>query len=878
MQKLLIALFLSLSLISMATRSEAQNLIRSPESVAFDSLRNRYLVSNIANGAIIAVDTSGVQSVFMSGFGMCFGNCMYGDTLFVSNGTNIFGIDLSTETIFMDITMPAAARSYDGMTTDTSGNLYVVYTGGRIHKIEIATQTQTTFVSSGLGVATQDIIFDARNNRLLAAGYSAGAMVQAISIPDGTVTSLVGTAFGYMDGITMDHLGNVYLSCSTEGNVYKYDKTLTNPAELISSGHSQPSGLDFNFRDNILAVPNFSGNSVDYIPLTYSMDMDSYYFDDAVGGDNDGVLEAGETIDLVVSFVNYRNQPITGMTVDMVVEDAAITILNGHAYLGDMAVLDTASNVLEPLQFTIPADYNPRLDSLVLTVSYNGGSEVKQFVIEQGLGAPRILLVDDDDFFSIEQYYIECFSAARIAYDILITPPAPTVSDLEDYEIIIWFTGDYRLPLDGDEIAAMEGYLDGGGNLFLTGQGIGTLLNLMDQDFMNNYLRADYTMTEFVMGLAAETGSQIFALSDTVLITGDEGASNQTDPDHLTAVNGGVGDMVYLGTSDFGAVSYSGTYKSLFFGFGFEAIINGSDRWTDRHTIFAEILDFFEYQRPALAPEVFDLMIAGDDPMHLIDHAPEISWTFSEAGSRSQVFYQIQVGQDNDWTIAEMWDSGPLSGSSSLAVYAGLPLIDGETYYIRVRVSNGDFWSSWLTTQIHMNGVPQPSGLTPDNLQEIIEGDVVLTHNNPLDTEGDEITYAYEIYDDETLTTLVTSNADHPAGTDPTTSWTPAITFTTGEDFFWRVRADDGFETGPWTDLASFMVVVPYICGDANGDTQANVADAVFLINYVFKGGAAPDPLEAGDANCDGFANVADAVYMINYVFKGGAKPCASCE
>ncbi|MFH1700152.1 MAG: PQQ-binding-like beta-propeller repeat protein [Candidatus Zixiibacteriota bacterium] len=69
-----------------------------------------------------------------------------------------------------------------------------------------------------------------------------------------------------------------------------------------------------------------------------------------------------------------------------------------------------------------------------------------------------------------------------------------------------------------------------------------------------------------------------------------------------------------------------------------------------------------------------------------------------------------------------------------------------------------------------------------------------------------------------------------------------------------------------------------YVCGDANGDGSSNVGDAVYLINHVFKGGSAPNPVEAGDANCDGAINVGDAVYIINFVFKGGAGPCASCS
>lgn len=65
-----------------------------------------------------------------------------------------------------------------------------------------------------------------------------------------------------------------------------------------------------------------------------------------------------------------------------------------------------------------------------------------------------------------------------------------------------------------------------------------------------------------------------------------------------------------------------------------------------------------------------------------------------------------------------------------------------------------------------------------------------------------------------------------------------------------------------------------FVCGDANGDRGINVADAVFLINHVFKSGSAPNPLLAGDANNDGNVNVGDAVRIINHVFKGGPAPC----
>ncbi|MDD4052068.1 MAG: FG-GAP-like repeat-containing protein [candidate division Zixibacteria bacterium] len=65
-----------------------------------------------------------------------------------------------------------------------------------------------------------------------------------------------------------------------------------------------------------------------------------------------------------------------------------------------------------------------------------------------------------------------------------------------------------------------------------------------------------------------------------------------------------------------------------------------------------------------------------------------------------------------------------------------------------------------------------------------------------------------------------------------------------------------------------------YWGGDANDDGAINVGDAVFIVNYIFRGGPAPQHPEAADANCDGKINVGDAVYIIMYIFRGGPPPC----
>ncbi|UCB52143.1 MAG: S8 family serine peptidase, partial [Candidatus Zixiibacteriota bacterium] len=55
-----------------------------------------------------------------------------------------------------------------------------------------------------------------------------------------------------------------------------------------------------------------------------------------------------------------------------------------------------------------------------------------------------------------------------------------------------------------------------------------------------------------------------------------------------------------------------------------------------------------------------------------------------------------------------------------------------------------------------------------------------------------------------------------------------------------------------------------YVAGDANGDEIVDIADVVHLINYLYRGGAAPDPLAAGDPNADCVVDIADVVCLIN--------------
>jgi len=67
--------------------------------------------------------------------------------------------------------------------------------------------------------------------------------------------------------------------------------------------------------------------------------------------------------------------------------------------------------------------------------------------------------------------------------------------------------------------------------------------------------------------------------------------------------------------------------------------------------------------------------------------------------------------------------------------------------------------------------------------------------------------------------------------------------------------------------------------GDANNNGKTNIADVVFLIERLFKGGPAPVCCEEGSADGNTKINIGDVTYIISWLFNGGPDPvCGPAE
>jgi hypothetical protein len=98
--------------------------------------------------------------------------------------------------------------------------------------------------------------------------------------------------------------------------------------------------------------------------------------------------------------------------------------------------------------------------------------------------------------------------------------------------------------------------------------------------------------------------------------------------------------------------------------------------------------------------------------------------------------------------------------------------------------------------------------------------------------------------------------------------------------YYFTVTCHDAATPVHWDTMSLALTVTdpPYLCGDCTDDEVVNTADVVCLIQFIFSGGAAPDPIVSCDVNCNGLINITDVIYLIQYIFSGGPELCESCR
>ncbi len=218
--------------------------------------------------------------------------------------------------------------------------------------------------------------------------------------------------------------------------------------------------------------------------------------------------------------------------------------------------------------------------------------------------------------------------------------------------------------------------------------------------------------------------------------------------------------------------------------------------------------------------QVLGLDIGGDEDLqHMVSHTPSITFGYYDSMNETQTSYQIQVSTDSTFSSANMWDPGSVGSDTTSVTYAGTALVDGTTYYLRVRVASGDFWSDWSALTFRMNTEPTTPVLVSPINDQVTATPVVLNVFNAIDAESDVVTYSFNVYSDVALTTKLDSATAVTEGTD-TTSWQVTATLPDNGQYFWTVSTNDDYEESAVSDTASFLLNI------------ANDAPATFALMY----------------------------------------------
>lgn len=302
----------------------------------------------------------------------------------------------------------------------------------------------------------------------------------------------------------------------------------------------------------------------------------------------------------------------------------------------------TSSLYEKTVNTTMYSDGSYELEVSVSTNQSTTENTSIRVIIDNIIG--DILLVDDDDRASYEEYYIATLEALGfvrgIDFDVwdVFKNGSVTYDLLADYETVIWFTGDaYMNTLTTSDQQALATYLDQGGSLFISGQDIG--FDIGNSSFYINYLKAYYIQDNVgIEEVSGVSGALFEGLN--LLLYGSDSANNCNYPSQIAPTSDAELIFYYDGDPSIGAaVLYRGTYKLVYFAFPFEAI-NGTD---NRQEVMRRILGFLYKDTN---PPILQLLSPANNS-YINLNTINVSWTGKDYESGID-HYEVKI-DDGPW-------------------------------------------------------------------------------------------------------------------------------------------------------------------------------------------------------------------------------------
>ncbi|MBN2185552.1 MAG: T9SS type A sorting domain-containing protein [Candidatus Krumholzibacteriota bacterium] len=380
-------------------------------------------------------------------------------------------------------------------------------------------------------------------------------------------------------------------------------------------------------------------------------------------GDNDGKVDPGESISMPVDLFNDIISPArTGISAVLSSTGDLVDITQGSSTYPDMDPGDLFTGAT-PFEYSVSEFTAPgSIIEFVLDITADGGGYSNSDTFEITIGNCPILLIDDDDGATFENYLKSALENNGYLFDLWAEDDDgyPEYSDLTGYSAVVWMTG-VAGDIEEENIATISNYLDMGGNLLITGQDVGWQLNYQNNsteiEFYNTYLHADYILDD--SGLRSLSG--IFG--DPVGgglsfdIGGGDGTGNQDYPSEISPRTGASTVFEYAPGAG-GTIRYEGTHRLVYHAFGLEAVNTSAMRDSIMYRSLEWLVDTWPDMEQ---PDVILTSPAG--PVEFESGQPvEITWTASD--NVGVVSIDILRSYDSGSTYPEIVASGETDDGS----------------------------------------------------------------------------------------------------------------------------------------------------------------------------------------------------------------------
>ena len=634
-----------------------------------------------------------------------------------------------------------------------------------------------------------------------------------------------------------------------------------------------PNSRDYLHATTQVSVWNISNSdSLMTANLDIQWSRPYYYMMDTsfVDAGMDGFLDPLETVQFYFTLSNMW-KGVSDVTVTVTSNDPDIVFTSPSVYFasigGDGGSVDNYSS---PIEFIVPDLAYPTYDSFFVTIESDAGQFTNIFRLEQIVGRPEILLVDDDRGQSYDTLYLSDLKKKQAPADVWTkaTQGSPTGADLSQYNTVFWFTGDTSSNLlNATDIQALKDFLDGGGSLFLTGQGLAYELQNEDSAFLADYLHAQAGILFFNLIHNGVAGSPI---GDGLSYRYYSGANQDFNSSRMISVISPAQAAFNFKSGGPSALSYEGDFKVVFFNWGYEAISNNFGTYNKRDTLMANILYFLTnwQPQPCIDSDGDGFGDPGnpdnrcpDDNCLTIYNPDQSDYDGDGLGdSCDNCIYVSNLDQaDSDGDgVGDLCDNCPGIANSNQADadYDGIgDLCDNCPNFANHDQidTDGDTYGDLCDNCPGISNADQADN-DADNVGNLCDNCPNVANQSQVNSDGDDLG---DLCDN-----------------------CPGVTNPVQEDF-------DGDQVG---DSCDNCLDVPntdqtdsngngvgdacdWICGDASGEGNVNILDVTFIINYLYRGGPAPDPIESADCNASGGVNILDATYLISYLYKGGPAP-----